>query len=165
MCSTRGPDPPPHSLPHPKKIFPAFMPRRHHPEFYFSTLHLFCNQSVTYPSRRPSIRMLIRRIEALGYKVVNLSRNIAWEDIPQEYWGVAVTLDVSNTLLFIVPLSRRCRRLTRSRVFFGSYEGRCYFLRTSGAFQLAAPPNGVAPCQPTHGFPSYSRANSPFFHG
>ena len=96
------------------------MPRRCNPAFYSPTLYLFRNQSITYPSRRPSIRMLVRRIEALGFEVVILPRNIEWADIPQEYWGVQIT--IKDTLLFVAPLpSRRCL-LTRSGVFFGNYK-------------------------------------------
>ena len=58
------------------------MPRRRCPAYF--TLILFCNQRVTYPARRPSIRMLIRRIEALGYEVFTIPREIEWGAIPQE---------------------------------------------------------------------------------
>ncbi len=93
----------------------------------FLTLFLFRNQSVTYPRRRPSIRTLIRRIEALGYEVFCIPRDIGWGDIPQEDWGFVVTIflgdiDDSHQLLLIVPLPRRRRRLTRSGVILGSYE-------------------------------------------
>jgi hypothetical protein len=108
------------AYPAPKKFFPTFMQRRHNPAFYSPTLYLFRNQSVTYPSCRPSIRTLIRRIEALGYEVVILPRDIEWADIPQEYWGVQVT--INNTLLFVVPLPCQRHLLTRSGVFFGNYE-------------------------------------------
>jgi hypothetical protein len=96
------------------------MPRRRNPAFYSPTLYLFRNQSVTYPSRRPSIRMLVRRIEALGYEVVILPQDIEWADIPQEYWAVQVT--INDTLLFVIPLPRQRCLLTRSGVFFGNYE-------------------------------------------
>jgi hypothetical protein len=96
------------------------MPRRHNPAFYSPTLYLFRNQSVTYPSRRLSIRTLVRRIEALGYEVVILPQDIEWADIPQEYWAVQVT--INDTLLFVVPLPHQRRLLTRSGVFFGNYK-------------------------------------------
>ena len=91
------------------------------------TLFLFRNQSVTYPRRRPSIRLLIRRIEALGYEVFCLPQDIRWGDIPQEDWSIVVTIffgdsDDSRQLLLVVPLPRRRRRLTRSGVILGSYE-------------------------------------------
>jgi hypothetical protein len=108
------------AYPAPKKFFPMFMPRRRNPAFYSPTLYLFHNQSVTYPSRRLSIRTLVRRIEALGYEVVILPRDIEWADIPQEYWAVQVT--INNTLLFVVPLPRQRCLLTRSGVFFGNYK-------------------------------------------
>ena len=63
--------------------------------------------------------MLIRWIVALGYKVVILPRGIEWEDIPQIYWGVAVSTDDSHQLLFIVPIPCHCE-LTRYGVFLGS---------------------------------------------
>ena len=90
-------------------------------------LFLFRNQSVTYPRRRPSIRLLIRRIEALGYEVFCLPLDFGWGDIPQEDWSIVVTIffgdsDDSRQLLLVVPLPRRRRRLTRSGVILGSYE-------------------------------------------
>ena len=95
----------------------------------FFTLFLFRNQTVTYPIHRPSIRTLIRRIEALGYEVFCIPRDIGWGDIPQEDWSIVVTIffgdsDDSRQLLLIVPLPRRRRRLTRSGVILGSYEDR-----------------------------------------
>ena len=101
------------------------MPQRCCPAFY--TLFLFRNQSVTYPRRRPSIRTLIRRIEALGYEVFTIPRDFGWGDIPHEDWGIVVTIflgdiDDSRQLLLIVPLPRRRRRVTRSGVILGSYE-------------------------------------------
>ena len=105
------------------------MPRRRCPAFY--TLFLFRNQSVTYPACRPSIRTLIRRIEALGYEVVIiLPRVIGCGAIPQvveEDWSVVVSIslgdiDDSRQLLLIVPLPRRRRRLTRSGAWLGSYD-------------------------------------------
>ena len=93
----------------------------------FLTLFLFCNQSVTYPRRRPSIRTLIRRIEALGYEVFSIPWDIGWGDIPQDDWIIAVTISLGNIddsrqLLLIVPLPRRRCRLTRSGVILGSYK-------------------------------------------
>ena len=102
------------------------MPRRCCPAFL--TLFLFRDQSVTYPRRRPSIRTLIRRIEALGYKVfITFPRVIGCGEIPQEDWGIVVTcfigdIDGSRQLLLIVPLPCRRRRMTRSGVILGSYE-------------------------------------------
>ena len=61
------------------------------------TLFLFRNQSVTYPRRRPSIRLLIRRIEALGYKVFCLPQDIRWGDIPQEDWSIVVKIFFGNS--------------------------------------------------------------------
>ena len=98
------------------------MPRRRCPAF--RTLFLFRNQSVTYPRRRPSIRMLIRRITALGYEVFILPWDTGWGDIPQEDWGIVVSIDNSRQLLLIVPLPCRRRRLTRSGVILGCYEDR-----------------------------------------
>jgi hypothetical protein len=120
LCSTRGPDPPPHSLPHQENFFPPSMPRRRCPAFL--TLFLFRNQIVTYPRRWPSIRTLIHQIEALGYEVIILPRDIGWGDIPQEYWGIVILIDDSRQLLLIVPLPRRRRRLTRSGVILGCYK-------------------------------------------
>ena len=96
------------------------MPLRRCPDF--TTLFLFRNQCVTFPRRRLSIWTLIRRIEALGYEVVILPRDIEWVNIPQEYWGVAVLIADSRQLLFILTLPCRRRRLTRSGVFLGSYK-------------------------------------------
>ena len=96
------------------------MPRRRCPASL--TLFLFCDQSVTYPRRRPSIRTIIRRIEALEYEVIILSRDFEWGDIPQDDWGIVVSIDNSRQLLLIVPLPRRRRRLTCSGVILGSYE-------------------------------------------
>jgi hypothetical protein len=95
----------------------------------FLTLVLFRNQSVTYPRRRPSIRTPIRRIEALGYEVFSIPQDIGWGDIPQEDWGIVVTIflgdiDDSRQLLLIVPLPRRRRRLTRSGVILSYYDDR-----------------------------------------
>ena len=125
LCSTWGPDPPPHCLPHQENFFPPSMPRRRCPAFL--TLFLFCNQSVAYPRCRPSIRTLTRRIEALGYEVFIIPRDIGWGDIPQEDWGIVVLIfigdiDESCQLLLIVPLPRRHRQLTRSGVILGCYE-------------------------------------------
>jgi hypothetical protein len=101
------------------------MPRRRCPAFL--TLFLFRNQRVTYPRRRPSIRTLIRRIEALGYEVFTIPWEIGWGEIPQEDWSIVVSIflgdiDDSRQLLLIVPLPRRRRRVTRSGVILGSYE-------------------------------------------
>ena len=101
------------------------MPQRCCPAFF--TLFLFRNQSVTYPACRPSIRTLIRRIEALGYEVFTIPREIGWGEIPQEDWSIVVTIflgdiDDSRQLLLIVPLPRRHRRLTRSGAILGSYD-------------------------------------------
>ena len=70
--------------------------------------------------------MLIHRIEALGYKVFSIPRDIGW-GVPQEDWGIVATIfigdiDDSRQLLLIVPLPCRRRRLTRSGVILGSYE-------------------------------------------
>jgi hypothetical protein len=93
------------------------MPRRRTP----TTIICLCrNQIVTYPSSRPSIRLLIHRLEVLGYEVVIFPRDVAWALIPRDYWGFPVTVD--DTLLFIVPLPRRNRLLTRSGAFFGNYK-------------------------------------------
>ena len=105
------------------------MPRHRCPAFY--TLFLFHTQSVTYPACRPSLRTLIRRIEALGYKVfITFPRVIGCGEIPQEDWSTVVTvflgnIDDSRQLLLIVPLPRRRRCLTRSGVILGlyNYEG------------------------------------------
>jgi hypothetical protein len=59
---------------------------------------------------------------ALGYEVVILPRGIEWENIPQEYLGVAVLIEGSHPPLFIVPLPCRRCRLTRSGIFLGSYK-------------------------------------------
>jgi hypothetical protein len=101
------------------------MPRRRCSAFF--TLFLFRNQSVTYPAGRPSLRTLIRRIEALGYEVFTIPREIGWGEIPQEDWSFVVTIflgdnDDSRQLLLIVPLPRRRRRLTRSGAILGSYD-------------------------------------------
>jgi hypothetical protein len=101
------------------------MPRRRCPAFF--TLFLFRNQSVTYPACRPSIRTLIRRIEALGYEVfITFPNEIGW-GVPEEDWSIVVTVflgDIidSRQLLLIVPLPRRRRRLTRSGAILGSYD-------------------------------------------
>ncbi len=102
------------------------MPRRRCPAFY--TLFLFRTQSVTYPACRPSIRTLIRRIEALGYEVfITFPRVIGCGEIPQEDWSIVVMvflgdINDSRQLLLIVPLPRRRRRLTRSGAILGSYD-------------------------------------------
>ena len=102
------------------------MPRLRCPAFY--TLFLFRNQSVTYPACRPSLRTLIRRIEALGYEVfITFPREIGCGEIPQEDWSTVVTVflgDIANSrqLLLIVLLPRRCCRLTRSGAILGSYD-------------------------------------------
>ena len=101
------------------------MPRRRRPAF--TTLHLFRNQCVAYPRRRPSIRALIRRIEALGYEVSAIPPDFRWSEIPQEVFSIVVTIflgdiDDSRQLLLIVPLPRRRRRLTRSGALLGSYD-------------------------------------------
>jgi len=102
------------------------MPRLRCPAFY--TLFLFRNQSVTYPACRLSLRTLICRIAALGYKVcITFPRVIGCGEIPQEDWSTVVTvflgdIDDSRQLLLIVPLPRRRRRLTRSGAILGSYD-------------------------------------------
>jgi hypothetical protein len=67
------------------------------------------------------------RIEALGYEVFSIPRDIGWGDIPQEDWSIVVMIflgdiDDSHQLLLIVPLPRRRRRLTRSGVILGAYK-------------------------------------------
>ena len=96
------------------------MPRRCSPDFL--TLFQFRNQSITYPRRRPSIRMLIHRIEALGYEVIILPQDIEWGDIPQEYSAIVVLSDCSHQLLLIEPLPCHCCRLMRSGIIRGSYD-------------------------------------------
>ena len=125
MCSTQGPDLPPHSLPHQENFFLPFMPRRHRPDFL--TLFLFRNQSVTDPHRQPSIRTLIRQIEALGYKVIIPPWDIEWGDIPQEYWGIVVSIDPAVAhrtpplpLSPVDALRRHSRQLQRRAIFLGS---------------------------------------------
>ena len=101
------------------------MPRRRCPALF--TLFLFRNQSVTYPACRPSIRTLIRRIEALGYEVfITFPNEIGW-GVPEEDWSIVVTVFLGNIidsrqLLLIVPLPRCRRRLTRSGAILGSYD-------------------------------------------
>ena len=91
------------------------------------TLFLFRNQSVTYPRRRPSLRLLIRRIEALGYEVfITFPNEVGW-GVREEDWSIVVQVFLgdsidSRQLLLVVPLPRRRRRLTRSGVILGSYE-------------------------------------------
>ena len=75
-----------------------------------------------FPSCRPSIWTLIRRIEALGYEVVILPQDIEWVDIPQEYWEVTILMANRSHLLSIFPLPPRRCWLMRSGVFLGSYE-------------------------------------------
>jgi adenosyl cobinamide kinase/adenosyl cobinamide phosphate guanylyltransferase len=70
------------------------MSRRRCPAFL--TLFLFRNQSVTYPRRQPSIRTLIRQIEALGYEVFIIPRDIGWGVIPQEDWGTVVLIFIGD---------------------------------------------------------------------
>jgi hypothetical protein len=48
LCSTRGPDPPSHSLPHQENFFPPSMPWRCRPAFL--TLFLFRNQALLIPA-------------------------------------------------------------------------------------------------------------------
>ena len=98
------------------------MPRRRCPAVI--TLLLFRNQCVTYPACRPSLRTLIRRIEALGYEVFI---TFPFEFGPQEDWSIVVSIffgDIidSRQLLLIVPLPRRRRRLTRSGAILGYYD-------------------------------------------
>ena len=104
------------------------MPRRRRPAFH--TLHLFRNQCVSYPRRRPSIRALIRRIEALGYEVSTLPPDFRWSEVAQEYFSIVTTIflgdiDDSRQLLLIVPLPHRRRRLTRSGAFL-AYDDEGY---------------------------------------
>ena len=96
------------------------MPWRHSPDV--TTLFLFRNQCVTFPCHQLSIRTLIRWIEALGYEVTILPRDIEWADIPQDYWGLAVLIANRSHLLFIAPLPRRHCQLTCPGIFLGSYE-------------------------------------------
>ena len=96
------------------------MPRRCCPAF--CTLFLFRNQSIIYPQRRPSIRMLIRQIAALGYEVFILPRDTGWGDVPQEDWGIVISIKNSRQLLLIVPLPRRRCQLTHSGVILSCYE-------------------------------------------
>ncbi len=104
------------------------MPRRCRPAFV--TLHLFRNQIVTYPRRRPSIRTLIRRIESLGYEVFPIPPDFRWSGTPEEFWSIVATIflgdiDDSRQLLLIVPLPRRLCRLTRSGAFL-AYDDEGY---------------------------------------
>ena len=48
LCSTQGPDPPLHSLPHQENFFPPSMPWRRRPAFL--TLFLFRNQALLIPA-------------------------------------------------------------------------------------------------------------------
>jgi len=63
----------------------------------------------------------------LGYNVFSIPWDIGWGEIPQDDWTFVFTIFLGNIedsrqLLLIVPLPRRCRRLTRSGVILGSYE-------------------------------------------
>ena len=88
------------------------MPRHCCPDFL--TLFLFHNQSVTSPP--------LCWIEALGYEVIILPRDIEWGDIPQEYSGIVILIDCSHQLLLIEPLPCHCCRLMRSGIIRGSYD-------------------------------------------
>jgi hypothetical protein len=79
-----------------------------------------------YPSHQLSIRLLIRRLNALGYEVAILPTDIEWVLVPRKNWGFAITIaggdNIDNTLLFIIPLLCRHHLLTCSGAFFGNYK-------------------------------------------
>jgi hypothetical protein len=66
------------------------------------TLNLFCGESLTFPRGRPSIRVLVQRIEALKYSVEVFpfpNNNI---DPPDEDW--IIIIKIGDTSLRIIPI-------------------------------------------------------------
>ncbi len=70
----------------------------------FTSLCLYCRETVTFPSNRPSIQTLICWIGELGYTVgVYPFPNKDIKSIPSKDWHYAVK--IKDTLLVIIPLS------------------------------------------------------------
>ncbi len=71
------------------------------PNFY--TLNLFCGESLTFPRGRPSIRVLVRRIEALKYSVeVYPFPNDNIDFFPDE--DRIIVIKIGDTSLRIIPI-------------------------------------------------------------
>ena len=68
LCSTRGPDPPPHSLPHQENFFPPSVKSRGFMSSVppgSSLLRLPHGDIVFYPTGRPCLRLLLQQIAAI----------------------------------------------------------------------------------------------------
>jgi hypothetical protein len=66
------------------------------------TLHLFCGDTVTFPTKRPSIRTLVRQIKGLGYLIeVHPYPNNDINLYPNKGWIIVVR--IGDTSLRIIP--------------------------------------------------------------
>jgi hypothetical protein len=75
------------------------------PSYY--TLSLFCGESLTFPRGRPSIRVLVQRIEALGYsaKVYPFPNNIV-DPFPDKDWIILVKIGDTSLRIIPIPFTR-----------------------------------------------------------
>jgi hypothetical protein len=105
LCSTWGPDPPPHSLPHQENFFPPHVKSRRSMSSAppgLSPLRLPRGETVLYSTGRPGIRTVTRLIAALGYSVTAfpLLPNPNLSTLPPGVWHCVVVL--GDFILFIV---------------------------------------------------------------
>ncbi len=75
------------------------------PNFY--TLNLFCGESLSFPRGRPSIRVLVQRIEALKYSVkVYPFPNNNIDFFPDEDWIIVVKIGDTSLQIIPIPFAR-----------------------------------------------------------
>jgi hypothetical protein len=81
------------------------MARGEPPNFY--TLNLFCGESLMFPRGRPSIRVLVRRIEALKYfvKVCPFPNNNI-DFFPDKDWIIVVKIGDTSLRIIPIPFTR-----------------------------------------------------------
>jgi hypothetical protein len=71
------------------------------------TLELFCGEYLTFPRGRPSVRVLVRRIEALNYFVEVfpfLYNNI--DSFPDKDWIIVVKIGDTSLRIIPIPFTR-----------------------------------------------------------
>jgi hypothetical protein len=70
------------------------------------TLNLFCGESLTFPRGRPSIRVLVQRIEALKYSVEVFPIPNNTIDPPDEDWIIIVKIRDTSLQIIPIPFTR-----------------------------------------------------------
>ncbi len=73
----------------------------------YTTLSLFCGDTVTYPTNHPSIQTLICQIEELGYLVeVHPYPNNDINPFPNKDWIIVVKFKLTSLQIIPIPFTR-----------------------------------------------------------